>query len=430
MHYVIIGGSAAGINAIEAIRSVDQKGKITLISEEKYSLYSRCLITYYLAGLISEEKLKYRTEDFFKKHKVDAVLGVEVKKVSAKGKKITLANKKVISFDKLLIATGSNSRMLDVPGADTSGVFGIRTIEDIRGIKKILAQVKNVAVLGGGLIGLRIAYALKVSGKDVTVIVKSNRVLSQMLDEGAAALMQKRIEEQGICVRTGLAAKEILGGKEVAGLVLDNGEKLDCQLVVIGKGITPNTELVDSKEVKTDWGILVDDYLQTSKPDIYAAGDCAQSKDLVTGESTINALWPCAAEQGKIAGFNMTGERVQYKGSMAMNSVEFFGLPTISLGITRSKTDEHEVLIKAVESKNIYRKIVLKENRIVGVILVNDIDKAGIYGSLMQKEVDVSLIKSLLLDDNFNFAKILPLIKDNQDRFREKEYQEVVGCLS
>lgn len=430
MQYVIIGGSAAGINAIEAIRSIDTKKKITLISDEEHSLYSRCLITYYLAGAISEEKLRYRPEDFFKRHKVEAILGATVEKVIAENKKIKLSNQKIISFDKLLIATGASPKMLDIPGRDKQGIFGIRTIKDILGIKGLLDRVKSVAVLGGGLIGLRTAYALNACGKEVKVVIKSNRVLSQMLDEGAAALVQKRIEEEGIQVMTALAAKEILGGKNVEGIALDNGDRLDCQLVIVGKGVSPNIDLVDPKGIKLDGGILVNDYLETSAPDIYAAGDCAQSKDLLTSESTINALWPCAAEQGKIAGLNMAGKKEKYKGSMAMNSVEFFGLPTISLGIARPRGEGYEILVKEVKNKNQYRKVVLKDNRIVGVILVNNIDKAGIFGSLMQRGVDISSIRSWLLEDNFNFAKILPLIRENKARFWEREYSRMPSAGS
>lgn len=422
MHYVIIGGSAAGINAIEAIRSVDREGEITLISEEEYSLYSRCLLTYYLAGVIPEKKLKYRPDDFFSKHKVKTILGVKAKKILAKDKKVKLSNKKVISFDKLLMTTGSSPKALDIPGEDKKGVFGVRSVKDIEGIKDLLSEIKTAVILGGGLIGLRAAYALNARGLDVKVIIKSNRVLSQMLDEGAAFLIQKRIEEKGIQVMTGLAASEILGGKKVEGLLLDNGNRLDSQLVIIGKGVVPNTDLVDPKEIKLDRGILVNDYLETEVPDIYAAGDCAQSKDLLTGERAINALWPCAAEQGKIAGLNMTGSREKYQGSMAMNSVEFFCLPTISLGLTRPKGEGYEVLVKEAERRNIYRKVILRDNRVAGVILVNDVDKAGIFYSLMRKKVDVSMIKDFLLEDNFDFAKILPLLKEHQDLFREKEY--------
>ncbi len=426
MHYVIIGGSAAGINAIEAIRSIDQGGKITVISDEEYSLYSRCLITYYLAGTIQEEKLKYRSGDFYSRHKTESILGVKVEKVLGRDKKIKLSNGKEITFDKLLIATGSSPKMLNIPGMEKKGIFGIRTIKDILSIKELLSQVRTVAILGGGLIGLRAAYALNACEKDVRVIVKSNRVLSQMLDDGAAGLIQRRIEEKGIKVITGLAAKKIMGEQNVNGIVLDNDEQLDCQLVIVGKGVSPNIGLVDPSEIKLDWGILVNDYMETSTPDVYAAGDCAQTRDILTGESTINAIWPCAVQQGKIAGLNMAGRKEKYEGAMSMNSVEFFGLPTISLGLTRPKEEGYEMLVKKIESKSLYKKVVLKENRIVGVVLVNSVDKAGIFGSLMRKGIDVSPIKSLLLEDIFNFAKILPLIKEKKDVFTEEEYQEYV----
>ncbi len=426
MEYVIIGGSAAGISAAEAIRGKDKKGNITLISQEEVPLYSRCLLPYYLAGSINEEKLRFKPTTFFKDNKIEAILGVKAEKVLSDKKKIILSNKKEIPYDKLLIATGSSSQMLDIPGADKKGVFGLRTIKDANEIKDLLKSVKTALILGGGLIGTRSVYALKPHGVKIKVIIKSNQVLSQMLDADSAEIIRNHLEKQGIEIITGLEAKEILGNGSVKGVVLDNGEKIDCQLIIIGKGVKPNLDLVRESKIKTDSGIISDDYLKTTNDDIYTAGDCAQVKDLITGQSVLSALWISAVLQGRIAGLNMVQEKQKYEGALSMNSVEFFGLPVISIGATRLKDSSLEELKIINKQQNIYKKIILKDNKIIGVILINKIDNAGIYNSLIRKKADISFIKNQLMDDTFDFAKIMPIVKDNQDKFYEEEYKELL----
>ncbi|MFH1540271.1 MAG: FAD-dependent oxidoreductase [Elusimicrobiota bacterium] len=422
MNYLIIGASAAGISCIEAIRSIDKEGKVTVVSNENYPIYSRCLLSYYLAETISEEKLKYRDDDFYKKNNVNTIFGKKVELVLP-DKKVKLSDGTIIPYDKLLIATGSHSKMEKILGVQLENVFGLRNIEDAKKIEKDLSKTNIAVILGGGLIGLRAAYALHMRGIKVVIVVKSKYVLSQMLDEEGAMFVQKKIESEGIKIITGFAAKEIYGDKKVSGVVLENGEKINCQIVIIGKGVQANTELVKETDIKTGWGIVVDEYLQTNVRDIYAAGDVVQTNDLITGESTTNAIWPNAVIQGKIAGLNIVGKKIKYDGSMSMNSIEFFGLPTISCGITKPKTEEYEILKN--KKQNFYKKIVLKDNRIVGFVLINNIDKAGIYETLIRKKIDVSEIKDKLLENNFNFAKILPLIKKYGDGFFEKEYMGV-----
>ncbi len=425
MKYLIIGGSAAGVSAIEPIREIDKESEITLISDEKTPLYSRCLLTYLLAGDIDEDKLRFKTSDFYEKNNVNAVHGAKATKIDARAKKVFLEDKRGFEFDKLLIATGSSAKSLDIPGVDKEGIFTVRKLDDAKGIEKLLDKTKTVAVLGGGLIGLRDAYALHARGKKIVVIIKSNQVLSQMLDKEGADIIQKRIEENGISVMTGLAAKEILGEKSVKGLILDNDERMECEMVIIGKGVTANMELAKEARLKTHWGIAVDDYLKTSADSIYAAGDVAETMDIARGESWTNALWPVAAEQGKIAGQNMAGKKVKYEGSLSMNSVEFFGLPTISMGITKPKGEGYELLNKMTSYAS--KKLILKGNRIVGLVLAGEVNNAGVYGIFIKKKIDVSTIKDVLLEDGFDYGTILPLIKKEMDRFEEKEFKDTVS---
>ena len=426
MNYVIIGGSAAGISCIEGIRQTDKKSKITLISDEKFPLYSRCLLSYLLAGVINESNLNFKPTDFFEKNNVEAMLGVRANSINPTAKIVTTNNKKKIEFDKLLIATGARSKMLDIPGVDKKGVFALRTVKDSRDINAMLKGARTAVVLGGGLIGLRAAYALNNRGIIVKVIVKSKQIFSQVLDVVAANLIQGRVEQKGITVMKGLAAKEILGKDSVEGVILDDGTKLECDLVVIGKGVEPNLELTKTSGVKVKWGIVVDDYLQTSVQDIFAAGDVAETNDITSGEAILNAIWPAAIEQGKIAGKNMAGKKVKYNGSVAMNSVEFFGLPVISMGTTKPKTEGYEQLSVINEKDITYKKVILKDDIIRGFISVGKVENSGVYNALLKNKVAITEIKDVLLHERFNYAKAMPLVKKNKEKFNKEEFKDSI----
>ncbi len=294
----------------------------------------------------------------------------------------------------------------------------------------MLDKVKSVAVLGGGLIGLRAAYALKNRGKDVSVFVKSGSILSQIIDKDAAGMMQKRIEEKGIKIFTGVAAKEITGAKAVNGVALEDGSKHDCELVIIGKGVSPNIEIAKDAGIKTNRGILTDNFLKTDAEDIFAAGDVSETNDIALEESSINAIWPTACEQGRIAGLNMAGEKEAYEGSLAMNSIEFFGLPVISIGITRPKSNVYEELVKKDAARNIYKKVVLKDGIIAGVVFVNSIENIGVIGSLVKNKTDITGIKDIILEDYFDYGKIIPLIKKSKKGFKEPEFKETILSMN
>ena len=429
MQYVIIGSSAAGINAVEAIRAKDKDSKIVVISDEKKPLYSRCLISYLLAATIDEKKIWYRKDSFFKNNKVNAFLGIKAVEINAKKKEVLLDNKEKVVFDKLLVATGASPKLENIPGIDKAGVFPLRTIGHTAEIQSMLEKVKAVAVLGGGLIGLRAAYALKARGKDVSVFVKSGSILSQIVDKDAASLMQKRIEEKGIKIFTGVAAKEITGDRSAKGIALDNGLKHGCELVIIGKGVSPNIEIAGGSGIKTNWGILTNDSLETNVEGIFAAGDVSETNDIALGESSINAIWPAACEQGRIAGLNMAGEREIYEGSLAMNSIEFFGLPVISVGITKPKSDAYEEIVRKDAARNIYKKVVLKDGVVAGVTFVNSIENIGIIGSLIKNKTNIEGIKNIILEDYFDYGKIIPLIKKSKKGFREPEFKETILTL-
>lgn len=453
--YVIVGNSAAGLSAIESIRRVDKSSNIINISREPHRPYSRCLLSYYLAGQYDKDILWIRPEDYYKKYDVEPLLNTAVEKVDSK-KKIIAVDGKKIDFDKLLIATGASAKSIKINGSDKKGVFVLRTLEDAAGILNMLPHVKKACVLGGGLIGMRAAYALKKRGVKVHVIVKSTHIFSQMLDSEAADMMRQHLESNGIEISTGLEAKEISGKDSVNGILLDDGNSIDCELVIIGKGVSANMEMAKG-EVKANIGIVADEHLQTDNKDIYAAGDVAETYDILEGANSVNQIWPAAIRQGKIAGLNMAGEEARYEGSYGTNSLDFFDLAVMSFGVVHpvrkifsngvkaksdvrlrqgygglssealAKEDEFEELIEMDTTRRLYRKIVLKGKRIVGGVLINDVERHGILLNLALQKIDISDIKDILADEYFDFGKVIPLVKRQGKCFVRSEYKDALS---
>ncbi len=296
MHYLIVGNCAAGINAIEGIRRLDKDGKITVVSDENFPAYCRSLITDYVAGTRQKKDILYREKDFYDKNRVEVILGEKVNRIDISKNKVILQKGDSLPYDKLLIATGASPKPLGIKGGDKYGVFGFRTLSDADEIVKLGDKTKEAVIFGGGLIGLKATYGLKKRGVNVQVIVKSPRVLSQVVDIEAAQIIGKWLQENGISIRTGIAPEEILGEGEVEEVKLDNGEKISAKLVIVGKGVMCNTSVVKDSLVKTHWGILTDDFLRTNIEGIFAAGDVAETKDIVTGTRVVNALWTAACE--------------------------------------------------------------------------------------------------------------------------------------
>jgi NAD(P)H-nitrite reductase large subunit len=412
---VIIGNSAAGIAAAESIRYSDKESKVSIISDEDYTAYCRCVLSYYLAGEKEESHLVYRASEFYKENNIDLILNTKVIRTEPKKNRIVLENGEKLGYDKLIIATGSLPKFPEIKGIHKRGVFGFRTIKDAREISGLLTIAKTAVCLGGGLIGLKAAYALKKRGLEVKVIVKSDQILSQVLDRTAADIVKRHLEFFGIEILTGLDVKEFLGEGELKAVKLDSGKIIGCEVAIIGKGVSANTAIVKDTDIKIQEGIMVNEYLRTSVENVFAAGDCAETFDLILEEPQINALWPNAVEQGALAGRNVSGENIIYPGSIGMNSAEFFGLPVVSMGVVRQEQGM-EVLLKSKSDGRIYKKIVLKDNRVKGVILLGDIENSGVYLNLMKEKIDVSSLKETLLDDSFNYANIIELPLSHKEK--------------
>ena len=404
--YLIIGNSSAGVACIEGIREIDKAGNITVVSDENIFNYSRPLISYLLGNRVKKKNMFFRSRNFYDENKVNLVLDNKAKKLDVKRKIVYFANSQSIKFDKLLIATGGSPIIPEIKGSQLNGVFTFTTFNDAVAIKDYIKKhtVKHAVVIGGGLIGLKAVEALVELGIKISIIELADRILSTTFDTKASGIIQNALKKTGCNIFTKNTVVEILSEdkENKAKLVtLKTREKIQADLVITAIGVRPNIQLVNNTSIVTHRGILVDETMQTNVKDIYAAGDVCEADTLLDEDKKNIPIWPNAFKQGKIAGENMAGGNAVYTGSIAMNSVELCGIPTISIGKTSLEQDKYEILEMNKKEESVYKKSVLENNHIVGCIFVGNIERAGIYTGLIMNKIDISSIKDRLLENDF-----------------------------
>jgi NAD(P)H-nitrite reductase large subunit len=409
--YVIIGASAAGIGAVEAIREVDPVGTITIISEEQCPQYSRPMISDLVSGKADFDKMMCREDKFWENNQVQALTGRTALHLDLTDKSITLDKGDHVNYEKLLIATGGRPFVPKIEGSDKEGVFTFTTAADAEHLAAKLETAKTAVVIGAGLIGISVTEALVKRGIKVTLVELQDKILSLLLDAKGSDIVENVIKKAGVTIVTGQSVQQITGKPEndhvVGGVVLTKGKQMPCDLVIVAIGVIPRTELVTGTSVKTNRGIIVDNSMRTNVPDVYASGDVAEAYDFVLDQNRLLPLWPLAVLEGKVAGYNMAGKKTDYEGGTNMSALKYFGVPIVSIGIANPKeAAAYEVLVKHEPERNLYKKLVLKDNVIVGMTLVNDIERAGILFHLMKNRVNVKKIKQELLREDFGIATL------------------------
>lgn len=384
MKYLIIGSGTAAVGCIEGIRVVDQQSPITMVSSEPYLPYGRPLISYLLQGKTTEEKmLQYRPADFCEKNGVTAMLGRIVKKIE--GKTAILEDGTVLPFDKLCIATGSRPFVPPMEGLDTvPNQTSFMTLDDAKRLRDLLGEGKDqrVLIVGAGLIGLKCAEGILERSKSVTVIDLAPRILPNVLSEEPAAIIQKHMESKGVRFILNDSVRHF--DKNEAALQ-NSGETIPFDVLVIAVGVRPNTEIAEAAGCAVNRGILTNDHSETTVPGIYAAGDCAVSHDISCNIDRILAILPNAYLQGETAGMNMAGGDRPFRKAVPMNASGFLGLHMITAG----SYDGEQYLTR--ENGN-YKLLITRDDRLVGFIMIGDIERAGIYTSLIRECTPLSSI--------------------------------------
>jgi NAD(P)H-nitrite reductase large subunit len=386
MKYVIIGNSAAGIGAVEGIRQIDKQGEITIITDEKHHTYSRPLISYHLLGVADEEKMKYRPDNFYSENNCTLLSDVSATEIKVNDKKVILANGKNVPYDKLLVATGSCAFIPPFEGIDTvKKQFTFMGLDEAQRLGKSLDENSRILIIGAGLIGLKCAEGIFARVSNITVIDLAPRILSSILDEEGAKMVQSHIESKGIRFKLSSSVKRFEGKTAL----FNDGKKIDFDILVLAVGVRPNTSLLKGI-ANIDKGIVIDSKSQTSAADIYSAGDCTQTRDISSGQSRIMALLPNAYMQGECAGINMAGGEKVFDNAMPMNAIGFFGLHIITAG---NYTGEE--YFKTEDGK--YKRLFYSDNKLNGFIIIGDVEKAGIYTSLIREQTPLDTIDFALV---------------------------------
>ena len=388
MQYVIIGNSTAATFAIEGIRAIDRAGSITVISDETRPAYGRPLISYYLYGRIRLENTAYRPASFYTDNGVTLKYGVRAEKIDPKKKTVALSDVSTIGYDKLLVATGSSPLVPPADGLDAVKYHTFMTMDAALALEKELSPEKRVLVVGAGLIGLKCVEGILDRVGSVTVVDLAARILPSILDEEGSAIVQERLEARGVNFVLGDCAVRYAPGLAT----LRSGKEVPFDILVIAAGVRPNVSLVREAGGEVNRGIVVNDRQETTIPDVYAAGDNCESYDICSGTRRILALLPNAAFQGETAGRNMAGGDAAFDKAAPFNALGLFDTHIATAGVY-----EGEAYTDLSEG---YKKLFVKDNKLVGFILIDCIGRAGIYTSLIREQTPLTTVDFELLKKN------------------------------
>lgn len=403
MRYVVIGASAAGISGAKTLRELDKDAEIVLISKDE-NVYSRCILHHYISNHRDVDALNFTSKEFFEENNITWMKGLEVISLNDKEQVLELSNGETLSYDKLLICSGASAFIPPVPGLrEANNVVGLRNLDDAILIKEQAKKVKNVVVLGAGLVGIDAVSGLLGQGLNISLVEMSNKILPLQLDKHASDVYERKFIEEGVSLKLGVKAEKLLldGNNNPKALLLNTGEEVPCELVIVATGVRSNVSFMENSNVECDrFGLIIDAKGKTNIENIYGAGD-------VTGR---NPIWPTAVKEGIIAANNMLGkESVMTDFFGSKNTMNFVNIATMSLGMVEP-ADETYIVETQVEGDN-YKKIIHKEGKIYGAIIQGDLSYAGVLTQLIKEKIHVSKVKKPLFEidyaDFFNIKENL-----------------------
>jgi len=407
--YVIIGNGVAATGCIEGIRSVDKEGAITVVSEENHEVYCRPLISYYLEKKTDLERMHYRDEAFYERMGCQVLYGKKAVLIDKEKKEVVLVDGTILSYTSLCLATGSSPFLPSFEGLETvPEKYSFLTLDDALALEKAISDTSRVLIIGAGLIGLKCAEGICKRAASVTVCDLADRVLSSILDDNAAAIVQKHLEAHGLSFLLGDSVARFDKGTAH----MNSGAAVDFDVLVLAIGVRANIALAKDAGGDVGRGIRIDSHMQTSLSDIYAAGDCAEGMDISSGEMKVLAILPNAVLQGYTAGQNMAGENVTFEKGIPMNSIGFFGLHIMTAG-----TYEGEVYEEKTEDS--LKRIFTKDDLLKGFMLIGLEERAGILTSMIREKTPLSSV-------NFEIMKKVATTAAFPADIRRKKFGGVV----
>jgi nitrite reductase (NADH) large subunit len=397
--YSIIGNGVAGNTAAETIRKIDSQGTILMFSKEKYYFYYVPALPEYLAGGKQMKDFTIHPEQWYEKNRIEIHLATEIVEIKTPAQELIDKSGRRFSYDKLLLACGGNSFLPPIPGSQSPDVYTLRTIDDAERIREKAQRSSKVVVIGGGLLGLEAGNGLRQIGLEVLVVEFSSRLLPRQMDAAGAALLKGQMEKMGFRFSLGAKTQEIISEKDGLWVCLEGGEKIFAPMVLISAGVRPELGLSKSLNLQIDKGVKVDDGMKTGVEGIFAAGDLIEHRGRYYG------IWPASMEQGRVAGSNMAGQEVLYEGTVPSNALKVAGIDLVAAGEIDSEGKMEAIVIKDEAGKT-YRKLVLKDNKIVGAILLGNIRGSQEIQKAIQLQKDISAFKGSLGNETFDFSRL------------------------
>src|SRR5688572_3294848 len=423
MRHVIIGSGVAGIAAIEAIRSVDPAAEVTMVGDDPHGFYSRPGLAYYLSGELHDKALYPRTTEDYRKMNFHYVRG-QVTKIDREQHFLELDNEVHMSYDKLLIAVGAQAILMETPGASLEGVLKLDHMEDAKRILKSARRGRTAVVVGGGITALELVEGLASRGIKVHYLLRGDRYWSNVLDEQESQIVEQRLKDEDVKLHYHAEVQEVIGkNNRVTGVQLVNGQMLKCDMVAYAIGIRPRLDLAKQAGLDIERGILVNEYLQTNDPDIFAAGDEAQVYDPRSGRSIIDSLWGPAREQGYAAGLNMAGRQKAYVKPVPFNVTRLAGITTTIIGnvgrgrdsdmvaIARGASESWRQLANALVAQTGFEvnrlRLLVGEKTLLGAIIMGDQTLSFPLETIISRNADISPIRERLLEPSARVGDIV-----------------------
>lgn len=421
--FVIVGSSAAGLAAAESVRRHSVGSTITLISEEKHAHYSRPGLAYYLSGLIPEGQLFARGQNEAEELALERI-HARAERIDVGAHKVHLADGREIGYDRLLLATGSRAVSPDFPGHELDGVVTLDSLDDARRILKLARKGRSAAVIGGGITALELVEGLRARGVATSYLLRGGRFWQNVLDATESKMVEDRLRAEGVALFYDTQVKQALGAKaRVTQVETKNGDRLDCDLLAVAIGVRPRSELARDAGLRVGRGVLVDEHMQTSAPDVFAAGDVAEVLDPRSGRTQLDTLWSAACRQGAIAGDNMAGLRVRHVRPVSLNVTQLAGITTSIMGSVGSGKDDDLVTIARGDSEtwrsashlfefdqtsqNVRVRLLLSERTIEGAVVMGDQNISRTLYALIEAQANVSAIRDRLTDENCQLSEVL-----------------------
>ncbi len=400
--YVIVGNGVAGVTAAQSIIRADPAAQVHIFAEEPYLYYQRPRLWEFLAGEIEQDALIFRPQSWYDKLGIRVHLGARVTALDPAEHRLTLADGGSISYDRLLVATGARPFVPPFAGSNKDGVFTLRTLQNALAMKAYATDIRGAVVIGGGLLGLETARALLSLKLDVSVLEFEPRLLPRQLDTEGAQVLQARLEAMGLHILTDAATESILGDGSATGVRLKDGHVVEGEMVLISTGIRSRIELAREAGLEVNRGVIIDEQLRTSATDVYAAGDVAEFEGVVYG------IIPAATEQARAAAANMIADdSATYSGTVPSTTLKIVGIDLTSLGDATATGDEFVVLRQVDQANGVYRRLALRDDKIIGAILLGDRQNVQSLKQLIATGRDVSAYSDRLLEQEFDLKALV-----------------------